>query len=133
MDSRVEAPADSAFVQTILGATQDTGVTLVTASAQHDTTVQVDGQDYGASPYLIRVLGDLDEVQAFLRKLESGLVETLEVTTSVDTKDVTGFLVSIGVIVRNELPSGSDQAGESPDDNGSEGSLSVDARSGAGQ
>jgi Tfp pilus assembly protein PilN len=126
IDARVEAPVDSEFVQTIIAAAVDTGVTLVTASAQRDTTVEVAGMEYGASPYLIRVSGDLTDVQSFLRKLESGLVQTLEVTSSIATQDTDGFLVSIGVIIRNEL-----SVDDGPLDQGqngaAEGSISVNS------
>ncbi|MCH7906986.1 MAG: hypothetical protein IIB26_06120 [Chloroflexi bacterium] len=129
--ARVEAPLDSEFVQTVLGAAQDTGVRLVTASAQRDITVDVAGLEYGASPYLIRVTGEMLNIQAFVRKLEGGLVEALEVTSVVATRDAEGFLLSIGVVVRNELPADPDQEGE-PTDGTPAGSSSVDSRAGAG-
>jgi len=126
IDARVEAPVDSEFVQSIIVATVDTGVTLVTASAQRETTVEVGGTEYGASPYLIRVSGDLTDVQAFLRKLEGGMVQTLEVTSSIATQDTDGFLVSIGVIVRNELSVDDGLLDEGPA-GGADGSISVNS------
>lgn len=130
--ARVEAPVDSEFVQTVLGATLDTGVRLVTASAQRDTTVDLGGLEYGASPYLIRVAGEMVNIQAFVRKLEGGLVETLEVTSLVVTRDIDGFLLSAAVVVRNELPMAPDQEGE-PADGTPTGSISVGSRAGVGR
>lgn len=129
--ARVAAPVDSEFVQAVLSAALDTGVRLVTASAQRDTIADVAGLEYGASPYLIRVTGEMLNIQAFVRKLEGGLVEALEVTSVVATRDAEGFLLSIGVVVRNELPVDPDQEGE-PTDGTPAGSSSVDSRAGAG-
>lgn len=129
--ARVAAPVDSEFVQAVLGAALDTGVRLVTASAQRDTIADVAGLEYGASPYLIRVTGEMMNIQAFVRKLEGGLIEALEVTSVVATRDVGGFLLSVGVVVRNELPAGPDQEG-GPADSTPAGSSSVDSRAGAG-
>lgn len=132
IDARVERSDDSAFVRTVLDIALDTGVTLLTASAQRETTEDIGGQMYGVAPYLVRVSGGMPEVQVFLRKLESGIVETLEVTSSVATRDVDRFLVSVGVVVRNEIspdgvPQDEDQSG-SP-----EGSISVDSSPGTGR
>jgi hypothetical protein len=130
IDARIDPSDDSEFVRTILGVALDTGVTLVTASAQRETTQEIDGLEFDAAPYLIRVSGEMTDIQSFLQKLESGIVETLEVTSSVATRDVDDFLVSVGVVVRSEIVTGEDPLDEQSPGT-SDGSISVDSSVGS--
>lgn len=129
IDARIDPSDDSEFVRTVLGISLDTGVTLVTASAQREVVEDIEGQDFGAAPYLVRVSGEMAEIQKFLAKLESGIVETLEVTSSVATRDRDRFMVSVGVVVRNEIVNDDDLLDVPPGGTSAD-SISVD--SGAG-
>ena len=130
IDARVEAPLDSDFIRTIVDAASDTGVRLVTASAQREIVVEVAGVEYGASPYLIRVAGDLSNIQAFVGRLEGGLVEALEITSAVVVRDSDEFLLSTAVVVRNELP---ESFGDGFTDGTGGESISVGSRTGVGE
>ncbi|MCH7642163.1 MAG: hypothetical protein IIC30_02685 [Chloroflexi bacterium] len=103
IDGRIKPSADSDFVQSVLDAADQTGVTLITAAAQRDTVVFVEEREYGAIPYLVRTSGDLAELQAFLRAFEKGNIEALQVTTTTVSRDGDTFMLTVTAMVRSEL------------------------------
>lgn len=93
---------DSTLIEKLIATAASTGISIQSMSTSVNSIVPVGTEVYDATPFILRVSGDIAAIESFMSLLEGDAIEALEIQNSlVAPKDGEGFTSIIRAIVFN--------------------------------
>jgi hypothetical protein len=99
---RVPTLPHSELVARTLATADEFGVTVFTEGALPSAPAFLNGTDYIVTPLNIKAIGQFEDLQKFLARLERGTLETLEVKNATLSKDQDGYVMTLLALVYSE-------------------------------
>lgn len=102
--SRVTSIPEEDIVKLTLLAAGETGVVVTSAGTRSDSFLQKGGEQVRATPFFVRAIGSLEQIEAFLAAIEFGPVETLEVQSALVTEEGSSRALTLAAVIYSHLP-----------------------------
>lgn len=92
----------SSLIEKLLAAAESTGISVQSMSTSGNTAVPVGTEVYDATPFILRISGEIAAIESFITLLEGDAVEALEIqNTLVAPQEGVGFTGVVRAIVFN--------------------------------
>lgn len=115
-EKRTARSADSDLIGGIIRAAESSGLKVVETGTTDDGVVTLENDKYTVTPVLIKSTGNLDEIEQFLRSLESSKFSSFEVQSTMFEAQFIGYILTVRGVFYSLPEDYSDQLVDEEDD-----------------